>query len=170
MFGFKDRDKDARGKSEADSTQILVAPGTEITYKASLIDKYHDEHRNLQRLFNDALSALQLADHTAMLKKLRELKIALRRHLLDEELSLYIYLRHCYGQDKPRQELITKFKKRSKKVGMETFGFINKVEEEEFEITRDDPFISEFLGIGNMLETLIESEEAHLYPIYKRPF
>lgn len=169
MFGFKNRDKDARKKSDEDATQQLVAPGTEITYKSTLIEKYQQDHQALQNLFNDTLTALQQTDNQALLQKLRDLQVALRKHLLDEELNLYIYLRHCYTHDKAKQELINKFKRRSKKVGVEIFGFISKVSTESLEVSNDETFITELLGVGNMLENLIEAEEAHLYPIYRQP-
>jgi len=169
MFGFKDRDKDNQKKSGDESTQALVAPGTEISYKPSLIDKYGQDHENILAIFNESLSAVQNADSKNLLVKLRDLQIALRKHLLDEELNLYIYLRHCYTHDKPKQEVINKFKRRSKKVGTETFGFISKLSAEGYSINYDDKFFSELLGIGNMLEHLMQAEENLLYPIYKRP-
>lgn len=169
MFGFKNRGKDDQKNFDDDTQQLPVAPGTEITYKDSLIVKYQQEHQHLQSLFNDALGALQQVDNPALVKKLRELQIALRRHLLDEELNFYIYLRHCYGQDKAKQELITKFKKLSKRVGMETFEFIGKVSAEAFQISSDESFVAELLEVGNKLQSLLEAEEHLLYPIYKKP-
>ena len=169
MFGFKDRDKGRRKISDEDTTQSLVAPGTEITYKPTLIEKYRQDHKNLQTIFNETLTAVQLADSKNLLERLRDLQIALRKHLLDEELNLYIYLRHCYAQDKPKQELINKFKRHSKKVGVETFGFISKLSGEGYSISYDDAFFAELLEIGNKLDKLLEAEQAHLYPIYRRP-
>lgn len=169
MFRFKDKGGDARKKPGDESTQLLVAPGTEITYKPELIGKYQQDHSNLQELFNEVLAALQLQDSGQFVRKLRDLQIGLRRHLLDEELNLYIYLRHCYTQDKLRQELINQFKRRSKKVGVETFAYIGKVTEEGYNITTSELFLSELLAVGNMLDNLLEAEETHLYPIYKRP-
>ena len=122
MFGFKNRDRDGKSKEMGDTTQVLVAPGTEITYKADLIEKYQQDHQAILSIFNEVLSAVQLADTPAMLERLRDLQIALRKHLLDEELNLYIYLRHCYSHDRDKQEIINKFKRRSKKIGVETIG------------------------------------------------
>ena len=170
MFGFKDRNRDAHKKSADESTQLLVAPGTEISYKSSLINKYVDDHSKIKVLFNEALTAVQQADSKQLLKKLHDIQIALRKHLLDEELNLYIYLRHCYTGDKHHQELINKFKRRSKKVGTEVFGFISKISQPENTIEYDEAFLTELLAIGNMLETLLESEEKHLYTIYRSPF
>ncbi len=169
MFGFKNRGKDGQQKIDDDTQQLLVAPGTEITYKDSLIVKYQQEHRHLQNLFNNALTALQQADGPVLKKQLRDLQVALRRHLLDEELNFYIYLRHCYNDDKAKQDLITKFKKLSKRVGLETFEFIGKVSADEFQPSNDESFVSELLGVGNKLESLFEAEEHLLYPIYKKP-
>jgi len=170
MFGFKDRDKDANKKSSDESTQILVAPGTEITFKADLIDKYKQDHQHIISIFNNVLTAVQQEDSIAMLDRLRNLQIALRKHLLDEELNLYIYLRHCYKDDRPKQDIINKFKRRSKKVGVETFGFIGKLSEEGYSIKYDETFFNELLEIGNALEDLLETEEKHLYTIYRKPF
>ena len=169
MFGFKSRSKDAETKSAEDTSQVFVAPGTEISYKATLIEKYRHDHQNLQTLFNEVLKAVQLAESKTFLLRLRDLQIALRKHLLDEELNLYIYLRHCYAHEKLKQELINKFKRRSKKVGLEIFGFIAKLSSEGYSISYDEAFIAELLAMGNMLEQLLEAEETHLYPIYKRP-
>jgi len=171
MFSFLDKDKDGLKKaSKSDDTEgRLVAPGTEISYKKSLINKYTDEHQNLQRLFELALAAYQQAKDEIFLLHLRELQIALRKHLLDEELNLYIYLRHCYRQDKDKQELITAFKKGSKKTGVKTFAYIRQYTEEGGEISRDEAFLSDLLEIGNTLGDLIISEEHYLYPIYQKP-
>ena len=169
MFGFKGRDKDGQKKTDDDITQQIVAPGTEISYKPTLIEKYHQDHKNIISLFNDALSAVQQTDSKSLLEKLRDLQIALRKHLLDEELNLYIYLRHCYSNDKLKQDLINKFKRRSKKVGIETFTFISKLSEEGYSINYDDTFFAELLGIGNMLENLMDAEQTHLYTIYSKP-
>lgn len=169
MFTFRNKAKGASENTDDDTEQIHVAPGTEIAYKKSLIEKYRREHCELQGLFTKALTAWQLGDDPALLQKLRDLQIGLRRHLLDEEVNLYIYLRHDYSHDKVKQELITKFKSCSKKTGLAAFGFIRKVTQEKSNVPHDEAFLSELLEIGNMLETLIEAEEAQLYPIYRRP-
>lgn len=171
MFSFLDRDKERRQKSsENDEKEVYaVAPGTEITYKKSLISKYREEHENLQHLFNMALTAYQQSRDDEFRDHLRDLQIALRKHLLDEELNLYVYLRHCYSHDKKNQELITRFKKSSKKTGVTTFSFIKQFTQEGDEVTRDEEFVTQLLQIGNMLETLMAAEEQHLYPIYKMP-
>lgn len=169
MFGFKDRGRDGKKKSNDDTTEILVAPGTEISYKPDLINKYQQDHRNILSIFNESLTAVQQADSKSLLERLRDLQIALRKHLLDEELNLYIYLRHCYTHDRQKQEVINKFKRRSKRVGTETFGFISKLSGEDYSINYDETFFNELLGIGNMLENLLETEESHLYPIYRKP-
>ena len=171
MFSFLDRDKRRRQNANAsdDKDEGLVAPGTQITYKKSLISKYQAEHETLQRLFGKALTAYQQARDEEFLAHLHDLQIAFRMHLLDEELNLYIYLRHCYGHDKRHQELITRFKKSSKKTGVTTFAYIKQLTEEGGLISRDETFIAQLLQIGNTLETLIAAEEQHLYPIYKKP-
>ena len=171
MFSFLDRDKGRQKKAREKHgrDESAVASGTEITYKKSLISKYHEEHENLLLLFGQALSAYQQARDGEFLAHLRDLHIALRKHLLDEELNLYIYLRHCYRNDKNKQELITRFKKSSKKTSVATFTYIKQLTEEAEMISRDEAFISQLLQIGNMLETLLAAEEQHLYPIYKKP-
>lgn len=171
MFSFLDKGKGRRQKTidNDERDEIVVAPGTEITYKKSLISEYHKEHENLQQLFNTALTAYQHARDDEFLTNLHDLQISLRKHLLDEELNLYVYLRHCYSYDKNKQELITRFKKSSKRTGVTTFSYIKQFTEEGNTITRDEEFISQLLQIGNMLETLMAAEEHHLYPIYKKP-
>lgn len=171
MFSFMDKDKGRQKKTsdEDDQDELLVAPGTEITYKKSLIGKYHGEHENLLRLFGLVLSAYQQAQDDAFLSHLRELQMAFRKHLLDEELNLYIYLRHCYRYDKKKLELITRFKKSSKKTGITTFAYIKGLTDEHEKISRDEAFLANLLEIGNMLETLNAAEEQHLYPIYQKP-
>lgn len=168
MFSFLDRGKTRRQK-ETDNDVPVVAPGTEITYKKLLISKYYDEHKNLQKLFTLSLTAYQQARDDEFLASLRELNVALRQHLLDEELNLYIYLRHCYSHDKNNLELITRFKKNSKKTGVAAFAYIKQFTEDGGAIFRDEESIAQLLQIGNMLETLMSAEEQHLYPIYKKP-
>lgn len=169
MFRFLDKKKEQHNIAGNDEHESLVAPGTEITYKKSLIRKYHEEHTQLQTFFERALTAYQLGKDEEFLNHLRNLQIALRKHLLDEELNLYIYLRHCYRNDKQKQDLITRFKKSSKKTGLTTFDFIKQLTEEGEAISRDESFLNRFLDIGNILETLLTAEEAHLYPIYRMP-
>lgn len=171
MFSFLDKDK-GRRKTTTDSDdrgETVTAPGTEISYQKSLISKYREEHGAIQSFFNTALTAYQLGNDAEFLSRLRNLQIALRRHLLDEELNLYIYLRHCHRGDGKKQELITRFKKNSKNTATTTFSFIRQVTEEGAAISRDEVFLSRFLEIGNILETLMAAEEAHLYPIYRLP-
>jgi len=169
MFGFKDRGKGTQQDSEENDSKVLVAPGTEISYKPTLIEKYKQDHQALQEIFDEILNAVQEADSKTFLVRLRDLQIALRRHLLDEELNLYIYLRHCYVGDKLKQEMINKFKRRSKKVGTDVFSFISKLSEEGYVISYNEDFISELVAIGNLLQGLLETEESVLYPIYRKP-
>jgi len=171
MFSFMGRDKDRQKKNSAEDEkdESLVAPGTEIKYKKLLVSQYLDEHDNLTHLFSQALSAYQQMRDDDFLQHLRDLNIGLRKHLLDEELNLYIYLRHCYTHDKKKQEIITRFKKSSKKAGVTTFAYIKQFTEQDESISRDEAFICRLLEIGNMLESLMHAEEQHLYPIYTRP-
>ncbi len=171
MFSFMGQSGARRKKitDKEDKDLSVVAPGTEITYKKTLISKYHDEHESLRQLFGMALTTYQQANDEVFLSHLHDLQIALRRHLLDEELNLYVYLRHCYSHDKKKLEFIARFKKNSKKNSVEILSYIKQFTEEGKKIVKDEPFILRFLKIGNMLEILFAAEEQHLYPVYKMP-
>ncbi len=169
MFHFFDRKKTCQKKVGDQDDKLMVAPGTEITYKEMLISQYHDEHENLRRLFDLALTAYQQTKDDTFRLHLYDLHIALRKHLLDEELNLYVYLRHCYLHDKNKQALIARFKKNSKKTGVKILSCVRKLSDEKEQIIRDNVFVSQLINIGNMQAALFAAEEQHLYPVYKTP-
>ena len=112
MFGFLHREANqAKLATETKPTTAYVAPGTQIAYKHSLISEYSAEHKQLLTIFNDAVLAYEQGRDDEFVAILQDLKTGLRKHLLDEEMNLYIYLRHCYMDNNKYMEIIKKFKK-----------------------------------------------------------
>ena len=168
-FLDKDRAKEKKVETKDTNSKITDSPASEITYSKTQITQYLSEHEKIRQLFAMALMAYQQNEDKAFLQHLRDLQMALRRHLLDEELNLYIYLRQCYKQNANKRELITRLKKNSKQTGLHIFSYIKTVSDLPLKIRREEADVSKLLQIGNMLEALFYAEEQHLYPIYKKP-
>lgn len=144
-----------------------VAPGTKIRYKKSLISKYCNEHRNILSTYHNALSAYQSRDNQELLRHLESLQSALRNHVLDEGLNMYVYLKHFYATDTKKLDLISRFNRNMKKSGMSTFSFIRRFTEDGEAVPHNHDFLSQLLQIGNSLEVQLAAEERHLYHLYR---
>lgn len=163
-----DKNKRPTGAGESKGREAVSTTDQSLSYQHELISKYQQEHRKVLTLFGDALSAFQQGDGKALLRKLADLQLALRRHLLDEELNLYLYLRHGYAQDRDRLEIVNRFKANSKKTSQMAFDYIATMMGRADPLGRGESELTALLRIGNILETLLMAEEQHLYPLYKK--
>ncbi|MDH5648001.1 MAG: hemerythrin domain-containing protein [Candidatus Heimdallarchaeota archaeon] len=171
MFSFfkKDKDKQPGEEKQVNLANTEVAPGTGITYKKDLIDRYKLDHQYLLTLYNAANDAFVQGEYSVVAVRLNEMREALRKHLLDEELNFYVYMLHCYSHDIEVTDIIVSYKKEMKQLGLTAFGFLKKCVDMGDTLSSDENFLREFKTVGQLLIKRISSEENQLYPLYRPP-
>lgn len=142
------------------------APNTKISYDKKLIKGLESEHQQLLTLFGKVVEQVQAEKEPEAKKTLAKFKTLLMSHLLKENTSLYVYLKHT-ADSEADLSLITDMKHEMDVVGRNVVRFLNTNIDASTRL--DHVFLEQFQAVGVQLVKRIEREESQLYPTYAPP-
>lgn len=170
MFGFF---KKKRAKKAAAAPVQPVSSGSagdsSIPYQSDLIEEMKSEHVSLLDLYTDIKMASEMKNFKKVSTTLKEFRGELEDHLIKENVSLYVYLRHLLKTDADGSKLISGFKKEMDGIASIALKFLAKYENIGKEAALQNSFDDEFAVIGKVLGERIKREEATLYTLYIPP-
>jgi len=133
-------------------------------YNAKLIKGFEKEHEKLVKQLLLIKKYTEKGQSKKAKQALKEFKIELLAHFMEEDIHLYWYLKHLYKENPEKLQTIHTFEESIKKIQKEVVNFINYYTKEE--ILFDMVFHKEFQGIIEALSSRIETEEKALYTLY----
>ncbi len=161
------RQPSAEQKREQDASLANskgYAPNTKIAYKANLVPVLEKEHQVLVSLYMDAMTAAQNRKSNLAKTLLAKFKDAFVDHVLKENTSMYIYLRHS-AKHKSSHDAIKSVKGEMDQIGRQVKQFLDHSIDEETVV--DAKFVLDMQEIGEILMQRIEQEETFVYPHYR---
>jgi triphosphoribosyl-dephospho-CoA synthetase len=165
MFGslFKRKDQD---KAKDDNA---YAPGTEIPYDPSLIQRFKGHHLTLQKLLGDVQTEAEAGQYEDIAESLKTFQRVLQQHVLEENVRLYIYLTKCLADEPEDAEVAGEMKREMGEIGRKVTAFIRHYAEFGVDETNVNKFTKELDTIGSALQDRIHREEESLYTLYLPP-
>ena len=145
------------------------AGDSSIPYQSDLIEEMKSEHVSLLDLYTDIKIASEMKNFKKVSTTLKEFRGELEDHLIKENVSLYIYLRHLLKTDADGSKLISGFKKEMDAIASIALKFLAKYENIGKEAALQNSFDDDFAIIGKVLGERIKREEATLYTLYVPP-
>ena len=152
MFGFFKKDKQKKKKGDV------------IEYNPSLIKKFCKAHEKLEITINKVLEDTKKQDFVAIRKSLKQLRLEILGHFMEEDISLYRYLEKYYENDENTLELIMAFESSIKEIQKGVLAFLDKYIHKN--ANYDKIFEARFMDIVESLTTRVEAEENNLYTLY----
>jgi len=140
------------------------APNTKLAYNPALVAKLEEENRQLLSVYWTTLTAAQNRQLELTKRLLVEFKDLLVDHLLRENTSLYVYLRHSARMPSSRKA-VKSVKSEMDEISRNVMRFLDKAIHEDINFEGD--FVMRFEEIGSALTERIEKEEAFVYPNYR---
>jgi len=153
MFSFFKKGKNKKSKS----TDV-------VEYNPTLIKKFCKAHEKLEVTINKVLEDTKKQDTVAIRKSLKQLRLEIIGHFMEEDISLYRYLTHYYKQDENTLELIMAFESSIKEIQKGVLAFLDKYIQQN--ANYDKIFEARFTDIVESLTTRVEAEENNLYTLY----
>jgi regulator of sigma D len=143
-----------------------AAPGTAISYDASLVPKLTQDHRQLVDIYKQVQAALARNDLKGVRDRLQQFRGALQEHLLAENVKLYVYLARNVANDEDSSQLVNDMRREMMGIGRVVMDFLRKYTETPINPAEARQFKTELDGIGSALVQRIQREESALYPLY----
>jgi len=144
----------------------VYAPNTSIKFDHDLIEVLEAEHQALLKLFGNVLNFVKVGRQEQARRSLIKFRDLLVGHILKENTSLYIYLKHAV-EDDATTEIVTTMKTEMDDIGRVVVKFLNDHIKNPANL--DQEFVEKFEVIGEKLVRRIQNEESHLYPVYSAP-
>lgn len=163
LFG---RDETERKESETSTRNNThkFAPNTKIAYKSTLIAEFEKDHVDLLELFEQASEAAQTGADKRSKLLLSQFKGMFVDHILRENTSLYLYLKHT-AHGEASQKALRSIKLEMEKIASEVMRFLDHAIKESTPI--DDDFLQRMSQASEKIHKRIRHEEDHVYPIYR---
>jgi len=133
-------------------------------YDAKLIKKFHKDHEKLVKQITLIKQAVETNRPEKAKQGLKQLKMEMLGHFMEEDIKLYWYLKDRYKDSPDTIETIKMFEESIKKIQKEVVAFIDHYAREDIKF--DMVFDKEFSGIVDALSTRIGTEESSLYTLY----
>lgn len=143
-----------------------VAPGTQLQYDPGLIKMLKQDHEELLEIWLAIGKAMDKQDVKTMASLLTEFKAKLNKHLLTENVKLYVYLTRSLTNDQQHSEVVKDFRSEMNHIGRTVTTFLRTYTQSPIEIGMLDTFKDEFEAIGGALVNRITREEDVLYALY----
>lgn len=157
-------EKSGNRKQPNNSNSQQCAPNTKLAYNPSLVAKLEQENRQLLAVHWKILAAVQNRKPDLAKQLLIEFKDLLVDHLLTENTSLYVYLRHSARMPSSRNA-VKSVKSEMDEISRSVMHFLDTAIHEDIDLNGN--FIERFKEIGEALTERIEKEEAFVYPNYQ---
>lgn len=146
-----------------------VAPDSEVSYHADLIERFTGHHVALRKVF------ATLRGHTAAdrfkeaEKSLQTFRHAFTGHLLEENVKLYTYLTKCLAADEGSLEVMLDMRAEMMRIGKSVMGFVGCYVAIGINADNKRRFLVELDAVGEVLVERMEREEDSLYTMYMPP-
>ncbi len=171
LFTFLSRSKAQKKaiNNNTESTSFIPLPGTELNFYPDLIENLKDDHQNLLSIYSEMGDALEKENFNRLAELFNQFKVQLHRHILKENLKLYIYLTHAITNDQKSLNTIRELKSEMQKIGRAVNKFLEHYSQMPWTEEQKNSFPEEFNTTGSILVDRIEREEKNLYPLYLHP-
>lgn len=167
LFGWLKKDNKPKQNEVKQDQQM--APGTQISHDAKLIEHFKKHHRALESLITQIKTTTEAGEFESAQKHLRKFKILLNEHLLEENLRLYTYLSYCLKNDTEGAELMDEMRREMSAIGRKVARFIKHYSEFGINAQNAPTFLSQLAQVTAVLGDRIEREERSLYSLYLPP-
>lgn len=141
-----------------------------IPYRSDLIHNLKSDHVELVALFAEIGACSRRRDRAGLASRLQLFSRRLRAHLLEENICLYVYMKHALRDEAHTLEIITTFQHEMGEIGRKVLRFVERHSVPgEWTGEHFADFEKEFEAIEAALSRRIESEEESLYNLYLPP-
>ena len=136
----------------------------DLPYDAKLIKKFHKDHKKLVATAIKISKKIEAEEHDKIKPLLKQLKLEILGHFMEEDIKLYRYLKKYYANSEESMALINTFEESIKAIQKDVISFLDNYTQENS--TLDTNFKKRFHTIVNDLGNRIETEENSLYTLY----
>lgn len=137
---------------------------TTLAYDSKLISKFHKDHDDLVAHIMDIQKALNDNKEREAKQFLKQLRMRILGHFMEEDIKLYWYLKKYYSEHHKISQIITMFEKSIKDIQKEVIDFLDYYLQETQKL--DMYFKEKFSEIIQTLSSRIQTEESNLYTLY----
>lgn len=166
LISFKKHEKKDLEKRLTEHPDTPIAQGTRIHYHPELIADLKQDHRDLLALHDEIQTRFETNDYETVAVKVGQFRADLQKHLLAENVLLYVYLGHVFADDEAKAKITQDFRFEMTKIGRFAARLLKKYENIDNEPDLVETFHSDFFYVGRVLGERIEREEQVLYPLY----
>ena len=135
-------------------------------YESGLIKKFHKDHKKLVKYIGNIQEAINAGKEAKAKQYLRDLKVEMLGHFMEEDIKLYWYLKAYYKDVDGAMQTIKMFEESIKKIQREVVDFLDMYAESSKPL--DATFTKGFNEIVSALAARIKTEEESLYTLYKK--
>jgi hemerythrin len=135
-----------------------------LQYDAKLIKKFHKDHEKLIKTITKIVQNLEKKEEKKAKALLKQLKIEILGHFMEEDIKLYRYLKKYYANSAETMELVKHFESSIKTIQREVIDFLEAYTQENKAL--DKAFETKFYTIVDELGNRIKTEENNLYTLY----
>ena len=154
---------EAKAKPALDASKA----STVITYSDTLIPSLKDDHQALISLYGQISYYILSKKYDAIQSTLNTLKVEFNRHIMQENVSFYCYLEQYFADNNEHLETIKFYRKEMNGISHAFIKFIKKWQTTPLFEDNLEEFKTEYDAIGEVLAQRINSEEDHLYTLYR---
>jgi regulator of sigma D len=133
-------------------------------YDNKLIKKFHKDHEKLVKTITKIVKSLEKKEDKKSKALLKQLKIEILGHFMEEDIKLYRYLKKYYATAPDTMELVKHFESSIKTIQKDVINFLDTYTQENK--TLDKAFETKFYAIVDELGNRIKTEENNLYTLY----
>ena len=145
------------------------ASRTRIGYDPTQIAHFKAHHAKLRRLLEELARCTLQRRYDAICNALTAFSGELARHLLDENVRLYAYLKHCQQGDADGADFARFMQIESGRIGRAVSTFARSYSRSGVSDANIEMFSTELGAVANALLNRIRIEESLLYPMYMAP-
>lgn len=175
LFGkvsFRSRNRSEEAERAVSGPRVAVAkvaPGTSISYRQDLIPRLKGDHEQLRTLHEAIGLAFEGGNVELAVLKLNQFRTLIQSHLLCENVSLYVYLRHALINDVRSRSLVQGFQREMDGIGKVALEFVAKYSDlgRPGQNGLMETFAEDLARVGEVLGERVVREESTLYPLYR---
>ncbi len=137
---------------------------SKLAFDSKLIDKFHKDHEELVGHIVNVQKALDKNKEKKAKQFLKQLRIRMLGHFMEEDIKLYWYLKRYYSEHGDISQTIAMFESSIKDIQREVINFLDYYLQETQKL--DKKFEEKFSEIVQTLSSRIQTEESSLYTLY----
>lgn len=141
--------------------------GKKIKFENGLIKKFKKDHEKLIEIYSQMLYLHSKKDFMNLKKEMKNFRVTVNLHILEEDEKLYSYLVQESNGDKDKIKMHQEIHDEMKEIVRVVGEFFDKYEHNLLG-SCEDKFHEELREIGAVLTDRIDREENGLYTMYKK--